>query len=460
MQIVKLITSITTASVPIGLQQRGALISQGGTNLTPGTYTLVSQSPLPSTLFTAPLALSALAWATGTVTATTVNPIAGLITGDTFITTITGAAPVAYNGTVVATVTGASTFTYSLTNSPGTEAVAGTYTPPGFGELVAMGNSFFGQSTAQGVYVLELGPTDGTTGPAALQTFIQNNPGQFYAYLTPRGWDGSAAYLALLAQYENPGSMTYFFTTTTVNTYQAYVAAMKDVVPFVEAPGLALSAFDLAADFNGILSYNPTPTNKMTPNGLKFLFGVTPYPTKGNANLLAALDTANISYVMTGAQGGLPSTNVLANGDTADGNDFTWWYSADYIQLYITQDCAGAILRGANNQLNPLYYNQDGIDTLQDVAAARIQTAISSGLATGTVTKTTLDPVTFSQNLANGVYAGQNVVNAVPFTTYVAANQNDYGNRVYNGLQVVYIPQNSFKQVTFVVNITQLIGSV
>lgn len=459
MQIVKINTTITTASVPIGLQKRGAFISQGATNLTPGTFTLISQFPLSTSLLSTPLALSSLAWASGTATATTVNPIPGLNIGDTFITTIAGATPAGYNGTIVGTVTGASTFTYSLGSNPGAETVAGTYSPPGVAELVAMGNSFQGQSTAQGVYVLELGPTDGTSGPPALQTFIQNNPGQFYIYLTPRGWDGSAAYLALLAQYENPGSMTYFFTTTAVNTYQAYVAAMKDVVPFVEAPGLALTAFDFATAFNGILTANPTPTNKMLPLGLKYLFGVTPYPTQGNANLIAALDAAGISYVMTGAQGGQPSANVLANGKTKDGNGFSWWYSADYIQLYINQDCAAAVINGANNQISPVYYNQDGIDTLQDVAAARIQTAISSGLATGTITKTQLDPTTFAQNLANGVYAGQNVVNAVPFATYTAANPNDYGNGLYSGLQIVYIPQNSFVQVTFNINVTQLIGS-
>jgi len=457
-QIVKLNVSITTASVPNGLQQRGALISQGATTLAPGTYSLVSQAPLPSSLLNQSLALSSLVWSAGTVTATTVNPIPGLSTGDTFITTVAGANPSAYNHTVVATVTGASTFTYSLVTNPGAETVAGTYTPPGLGELQAMVNSFFSQSTAQSVYILELGPTDGTSGPPALNTFIQANPGQFYAYLVPRSWDGSAAFLALLAQYENPGSMTYFFTTTTTGTYQAYTSVMKDVMPFVEAPGLALSAFDLAADFNGILSYSPSPTNKMTPNGLKYLFGVTPYPTQGNANLLAALDAANISYVMTGQQGGLLSNNILANGNTKDGNDFTWWYSADYIQLNITQDCAGEIIRGANNPLSPLYFDQDGIDRLQDVAAARIQRAISSGLANGTVVKTKLDPDTFAKNLQNGLYAGQNVVNAVPFSTYVAENPSDYGQEVYKGLSVVYIPQNTFKQVWFNVNITNLLS--
>lgn len=458
-QIVVVNVTVQEAAAPSTLQSTGALISQGGTILSAGQDALITQPSDLTPLLPAPLALSSLVWAAGTVTATTVPALTGLQAGDTFITTIAGATPATYNGAVVATVTGGNSFTFPLANNPGAETVAGTYTPPGQGELQAMVNSFFAQDTTRTVYVLELGQVDATSGPPVLQTFIQNNPKTFYSYLVPRSWDGSAAFLALQAQYQTPQSMTYFFTTTTTGTYQAYTKQMKGVLPFVEAPGLAIGAFDFAADFQKTLNLNPSPTNRMLRNGNGFLFGVTPYPTKNNANLLRALDAANISYIKTGAEGGLPGSNVLSGGKTADGMDFSWWYAADYATINISQDLANAVLLGANDPTNPLYYNQDGIDTLQDKAAARIQIAISSGLATGTVTKTSLDPTTFARNLANGVYAGQNVVNAVPFNTYVAQNPNDYGAEVYKGLSAIFIPQNSFAQIIFNLTVTNLLSS-
>ena len=451
--------TIQGAPTPNRLQSRGAIISQGATNLAAGSFALLTQTADLTALLASPLSLSSLAWSAGTVTATAAAAIPGLVTGDTFITKIAGATPSGYNGTFLATVASSTTFTYALANNPGSESVPGTYTPPNQGELLAMAGSFYGQGASQAVYVLELGAVDETTGPPVLSTFIAANPSWFYIYLVPRDWDGSAAFLALQAQYQSPTAMTYFFTTTTISTYTAYAATMKCIAAAVEAPGIPLTEFSWATAFQRALSFNPSPTNRMLPLGNGYVYGVTPYPLKNNATLLAALDAANISYIKTGVEGGLNANNIIQNGETLDGNDFSWWYSADYININAHQATAAAVIEGANNPLAPLYYNQDGFDSLQDVVVGQINIAIASGLATGTVTVTTLDPTTFAQNLANGVYAGQNVVNAVPWGTYVSLNPSDYGAGKYAGISVVYIPQNSFKQIVFNVLVTQLVAT-
>ena len=455
--IVKINVTETQAPVPNNLQSRGALISQGATTLAAGTYALLTQASNLTPSLNAPLALTSLVWSAGSVTATSVAAIAGLVTGDTFITTVAGATPNGFNGMALATVTGPNTFTYPLQSNPGAETVAGTYTPPNVGELQAAVNTIFAQGGTQAVSVLELGASDETTGPPLLQNFISANPNWFYVYLVPKSWDGSAAFLALQAQYQAPSAKTYFFTTTTIGTYTAYTPQMKCVLAAVEAPNLPLGEFSLAADFQHVLSYAPSPTNKMTPNAFAQLFGVTPYPTQNNNNLLTALQTAKINYVATGAEGGEPQSNIMWQGKTLDGKDFAWWYSADYIQINIDLDCANAVFVGSQDPSNPLVYNQDGIDRLQDVAIARIQRAISSLLANGTVTRTTLDPHTFTQNLENGVYAAQNVVNAVPFNTYVQENPDDYSNELYAGFTIVYIPQNGFTQIVFNITVTNLL---
>ncbi len=59
-----------------------------------------------------------------------------------------------------------------------------------YAELTNMATTFFAQGAATGVYVLELGAqTTIADGIAALQTWITDNPGVFYAYLTPADWD-------------------------------------------------------------------------------------------------------------------------------------------------------------------------------------------------------------------------------------------------------------------------------
>lgn len=451
--------SVVEAPIPSTLQGTGALISQGATTLAPGTYSWLTLKSSITALLVSAQALVSITWSAGVAVATTSSAIPGLTTGDTFITAIAGATPTGYNGTYSVTVTGSNTFTYPLASNPGTETAPGTYTPPNQGELLAMINTFFSQSSSQAVCVLELGPGDATAGPAALSNWITINPGFFYSYLVPRSWDASAGLLALQAQFQTPTSKTYFFTTTTVDTYLTYTGAMKGVLAEVEAPNLPLTEFSLAADFQHTLSYAPSSANRMTPNSFAYLYGVTPYPQVGNNALLTALQAANTNYVGTGAEGGISNT-ILFWGTTEDGKDFAWWYAGDWTQINCDLNAANAVIAGSQNKANPLVYDQQGINRLQIVTFNTVSTGVTYGLLTGNVVQTELDPVTFSTNLDNGVYAGSNVVNAIPFPIYTQQNPDDYGIGRYTGLTVVAIPQNGFKQIVFNVLVTNLVGSL
>lgn len=455
--IVQLVVSQSVAPAPITLQSTGAIISQGATTLAANARALLTQKSDLTPLLAAPLALSALAWSSGTVLATTAANIAGRNTGDVFVTTIAGANPTGFNGTVRATVTGVNTFTYALASNPGSESSPGTYTPAGEGELVAQVNTFYSQGSSQAVYVLELGAGDQTTGPALLSAWDATNPDTFYSYLMPKGWDASAGLLALLAQYEALSAKRYFFITSKVSTYAAYTAQMKCGFVLIEAPGTPLTEFSAAAAFQRSLAYAPSTTNRMTPFAFSFLFGVTPYPTMGNSSLLTTLKTANINVIGTGQEGGI-SDAILWWGKMLDGNDFTYWYSADWIQLHGDQAIANAIINGSNNPLNPLYYDQNGINQLQDVLVNTVQSGITFGLANGTAARAALDGIPFTQALENGVYDDQDVVNAVPFINYTTENPGAYQEGAYGGLSVVWIPQRGFQIIIFNIQLTSFLA--
>ncbi len=454
-QIVTVNVSVSAAPAPATLQQTGAFISQGATTKAAQTLTLITQMQDLTNILAAPLALTSLTWASGTVTATTTAALPVTFeSGKSYPITIAGATPSGYNGQYLATITGTDTFTYALATNPGTETAAGTYTVSDV--LNAMATTFFAQGSQQSVYVLELGASTATTGVSNLQTFITANPNTIYSYLVPRAWDGNSAYLAFLANFESTTSKTYFFTTTTTGTYTDYTALMKDVVPLVEAPAIPLTEFSLAGPFWKALSYNPSGTNRVTPFAFSFMYGVTAYPTVGNATQLASLKAANINYIGTGAEGGLTNT-ILFWGTTADGNDFSYWYSVDWIQINLDLNISNAIINGSNNPINPLYYTQDGINRLQDVSVATIQTAITDGMAIGSVARTGLDATTFQQQVDAGTFIGQDVVNAIPFLTYTTANPTNYQSGIYNGLSAYYIPARGFKAITFNVNVTDFL---
>lgn len=445
--IVQVNVSLQQAPLPNNLQQSGALISQGGTTLSPGT--LSAYLPLLSSLtalLASPRAMSGLTWTTNVATGTTAAPH-GYTMSDTIWLTIAGVTPTAYNGTFLCTITGASTFTYALlTNPGGASSVPGTFGPGSINELTQMGTTFFAQGTAQGVYVLELGPGSVADGVTALTTYLTANPSTLYGVLVPREWDGDSDLITLIQSFESTTSKFYFWITTTTGTYTDYTALMKDVVTLIESPNITSNEFSLAAAFYKALAYNPSSTNKVTPFAFSQLFGVTPYPMQGTQALLTTLKAAAVNVVLTGAEGGLTGT-FLYWGTTMDGHDFTWWYSIDWMQIQSQLFLANAVINGSNNPLNPLDYDQFGINRLQAVEAQVVTNAIIFGLATGTLIQTELDGPGLAQALDANAFTNQAVVNAVPFVPYATANPSDFAIGKYAGLSVIYIVARGFTQI-------------
>jgi hypothetical protein len=449
-QIVVVNVSQQIAPTPSKLQRTGALISQGGTNLAPGAKSLLTQKADLTPILATPQALSTLTWAGNVVTGTTAAPH-GYPTGQTLSLTIAGATPSGYNGTFQCTITGASTFTYPLVSNPGSETVPGTVISANVAQLNAMATTFYAQPGQLSVYVLELGPGDAAHGIVALTTFITNTPGFFYSYLVPRGWDAEATYPAFLSNYNSTTAKTYFFTTVTLGSYSNIVALDKCAPMLIEAPGIPATEFTMASMFWATLNANPSSANKVPPLSFSYLVGVTPYPVTGP--VATQLKNANVNYVGTGAEGGISNT-ILLWGNMPDGNPWNYWYSVDWSQINLDLDVANAIINGSNTTINPLYYNQEGINRLQARASQTLQNGISYGLALGQLIQTQLDPTTFASNVSAGLYAGQVVVNAVPFSTWTAANPSDYSQGSYGGLAAVYTPARGFEQIIFNLNVS------
>ena len=161
--------------------------------------------------------------------------------------------------------------------------------------------------------------------------------------------------------------------------------------------------------------------------------------------------------VATGAEGGISNT-ILVPGKNLDGTPQNVAYSIDWQQIQLNEAISNAVINGSNNPEAPLYYNQDGINFLQQVAGTVATRAIQSGLALGQLVLTSLDAVTFASNVQKGLYAGNYVINAVPFADYVSVNPADYASQIYGGFSAAYTPQYGFETIVFNLNVTQFAG--
>lgn len=464
MAIVNINVSVTNPPAPSQLLKSGAMISMGGTTLNAGEYQLLTSSSDLASILSPAKSISTIAWATGTVTVT-LSAAHGWANGSSVPVLISGVAPAGYNGAYTATVTGTNTFTYPLTSNPGTATTMGTVKTVVANEISQMNTSYWAQGTSRAVYVLELGAVTNAAAITALTNFIAedvalgNTYQKFFSYLVPREWDGESTFKTLTGLYTSPGSLVYFFVTTTIATYGAWKAtANKSVFAGVEAPSIAATEFSMATAFQSALSNDPGSSNMVPPMAYRFLYGVTEYPVKGNSTLLQTLQDNDINYVGTAAEGGL-SNKMLVAGHMLDGNPFNYWYAVAWCAINLELDLANEIINGSNTNTNPLYYEQRGIDRLQNRALKTLRNGISYGLILGQVVGTKLIQTDFNTEYENGTYAGNAVINAVPFSNYTSLNPSDYQDGKYNGLSAVMTPRRGFESITFNLNVTNFVGA-
>ena len=446
--------SISQAPAPSTLQQTGAFISQGGTTEAIGSLTLLTAQSSLTAILNGALAVTSLSQSAGLATCTT-TAAHGIPVGDVIQVVIAGATPSAYNGlkTVTATTTTAFTFAISSgTSSPATGTIV--YTLEDVTELTAMNTTFFDQQGIKSVYVLELGPGQAADGITALAAYITANPKKVYSWLVPSEWDG-AGLVTFVNNYTAANAQVYFWITTTTGN-QALYAGKKSAIALVPAPGAPATEFTMAWPFNQTLGWNPSSSQQVPPLEYNFGYGVTEWSPFGNTTNFANFATNKINYAADAGQGGL-SDVMLIGGNTQDGNPFNFWYSVDWVSINTALAATNTVINGSNS-VPYLYYNQQGINRLQASVFSVMNSAVTYGLAVGTVIKTNLPFATFAANVANGVYAGQVAVNAEPFITYTTENPNDYAIGKYGGLSVAYSPARGFDQVLINVNASTFIA--
>jgi hypothetical protein len=480
-QIVTVQVSTVVAPIPNTYQQQGALVSLGGSKLTSGTSTYLTQySDLTTYLRGSNPVLSAV-WqggvATFTVNAADLadNDIGDV--NDSFVAVIAGFSPSEWNGAYNATVTSPTTFTVVKSVDPGTVTTLGTFQTGASIELDAMARTFFAQGSMTGVSVLELGEQDRVIAyeVAALSTWMTSNPLTFYGFLLPRhfGYNATnvAALIPLLNMYANPSGMVYFWLTLSLTLASSDTppisASLKNVVSFVEAPTVNVNSnaeFSAAAMFYNAMAFKPTAVTPVAPMAFKYLYGVTSFPTKGsnsvdiNTASLSEFKANHINYVAYGTEGGIQQ-NMIYEGVTNDGFDyFNWWWTIDWVQINLNLDISNAIINGSNNPLAPLYYEQDGINTLLGVMASTMKRAGQLGMVLGRIVQTELTPDILHANVVNGVYAGMCNCNAVPFLPYSLMNPSDYALGEYDGLSTLFIPRRGFIHILVVVVASELVS--
>lgn len=505
--IVNLTAVVTLAPTPSQLQQSGAIVSVGGTTLAAGTYLYCGNLAAVNAISATSFAITSLAWTSGTVTATVASGILPT-TGSTFTTTISGTTPNGYNGTYLATVASATTFTYAVTTNPGTQTVAGDFTISGASPITSAATTFFAQGQSVGAYVLELGDITGVDAQiAALQTWITNNPGIFYAYLVPAPWDfskdevgsviinnGGTGYTSVpTVAFTGGGGGTGAAGTAIIqNGAVAQVTITNPGSGYTTAPTVTFTGgagsgangtANLVSGLDEMAAQYSSPTGKTyffvttsVTNVINYatqksVFAVVPSPTAPSTEFQAAAffyqwlvnnpSAANplgpMAYRFLTGVTPWPQTGFTANIQTvlsAFGNLVLTGAEGGISKACIFK---GTTMDGTQASF---WY---GIDWFQ----IQVKQALAAAVINGS---NSIPPLIYNQPGINTLLATANgvgssavkfqcvlsiVITATPFVTYTTQNPNDYQAGLYNGFSAVAVGQNGFLTVGFALDATQ-----
>jgi len=304
-----------------------------------------------------------------------------------------------------------------------TKRVSVAFTP----ELDAKVLSWFKIPGAPALYLLELG-TAGTV--AGVATYLQNGTKPVpYSVICPTAWNTDEALKTLAQTYATNAAQVYF--AIDVLPAGSFFAGIKSVwavakpagSPATEDPAAGLAAL--------IASYNLSPSQQMTSVRYSYMPGFTAFvPTKLQRN---ALLLNRVNWIDNGKEAGLPTVSLLENGVASDGLRLGFWYSTNWAQINIERDLSAAVINGSADSENPLFYDQDGINRLQQVAQATVNRGISFGL-----------------------FAAAPKVAAVSFAEYKATNPADVAAGIYGGLSVTLEPEKGFSAITLYFTVSNI----
>ena len=379
-----------------------------------------------------------------------------------------------------------------------------------YAELTNMNTTFFANGNVQGVYVLELGvQTTTDDAVSALQTWIQNNPGVFYAYLVPADWDSTkdevgsvtvdtagSGITSITLTFSAPTSGTT--ATGTANIQNGEVISVTIVDPgngYTSPPTISatVNSGAVAPTFTAVLAsaFNILAGNFASPTGLTYFFGTTTSSTIGNYSQNKSL-------------------NLLGDSPLAPSTEFS--QASQFYNWLLNNP-------GPANKLAPMGYrylygvtpwtvlgNSTAIDTILSANGNLIETGSQGGISNSILFMGTMmdgtqaqwwygidwfniqvnqalaaavingansnPPLEYDQNGINTLLSVANqvakdavtygcalsaTVTAIPFSTYTTDNPGDYKAGIYKGFTATVVGQNGFLKLIFNLEALQLV---
>ncbi|WP_320533665.1 hypothetical protein [Robbsia andropogonis] len=377
-------------------------------------------------------------------------------------------------------------------------------------EVTKMATSFFAQGSSVGLYVLELGAQSSIEAEiSALETWITENSGVFYAYLVPADWDygsdevgsvtitsgGSGYTAAPTVTFSAPSSGTAATGTAIIqNGAVTGVTITSPGTGYTAAPTVTFSAPSSGTTATGTASMvsalEVMAANYESPNGKTYFFVTATTANlslySGNKAIFALVNSPTAAS--TEYQAAAAFYQWLVNSPSASNMlapmAFRYLYSVTPWTLTgnkttittILSDYGNVILTGAEGGISKscLFKGMlaDGSQASWWYGIDWFQIQVKQALAAAVINGSNSNPpllynqagintlLSVIQGIANSAVsfgcAESITVSATSFTDYTTANPSNYKAGIYGGFSATVVGQNGFLSITFNIDATQI----
>lgn len=328
----------------------------------------------------------------------------------------------------------------SLGDTPNEQGSLTTITQPitqtGYSDFIKkFSNSFFAFSQNTQFVVYELKTYDSGT----LKTTLGNLANQYGIMAMTDSIADQSGLQAILKAMDIPNSPCLFLIGTTkgftdnaiVTLAQSFIGLSNTLLCYESATNNAI-----VGAISGLLAsakFEFSANNPISPIIYTSLQGWQ-YSALTNEQEQIAI-TNNITYIRE-----LIKIPTLFNMTNMDGNQFLYWYSYKYTATMIKDGITQYMMNSANAN-RPLQYNQQGIDKLNSNIVGTLKLAQGYGL---------INQFGIGEN---NVFIATNIINSIPFATYIVNNPSNYADGIYNGFSFSVQIGRYFKQIVLDITI-------
>lgn len=276
-----------------------------------------------------------------------------------------------------------------------------------------------------------------------LSDFVSGGELRVYEWVCPSAFYKNTDFIELVKEYSGITAGQYFSLELPENTNPAedetfalYLKS-KSFIPVYPSPNKEESSNGAVVGIKASNIYKINISNPLSLLQWKTVYGITPHEKLSNS-LIKALNDNGCTWI-----GSFNKNTVILGGMVGDGRNWEYYFALDTFIFTLIRDMGAMMIKGSNDPLQAIPFNQYGINLIGEKLTAISNTMVNFRI---------LEVFGADYDINNNAVLESGKWKLIDYASYKANQYEDWKNGIYNGASVYVTIQRFVLQI--VPNIT------